>query len=117
MLDHRVVEFALSLPVFLHIRNGEGKYILRKVLDRYVPRHLIERPKMGFSVPLDAWLRAPLREWEEDLLNEDRLRRGGFLRPEPIRKLWARHLSGRHNCQYQLWDVLSFQTWLACWHC
>jgi len=117
MLDHRVVEFALSLPVSMHIRNGKGKYLLRKVLDRYIPRHLIERPKMGFSVPIDVWLRGPLREWAEDLLNEDRLRREGFFRPEPIRRVWARHLSGRSRYEHNLWHVLSFQMWRAHWHC
>jgi asparagine synthase (glutamine-hydrolysing) len=117
LLDHRVVEFALSLPASMHIRNGQGKYLLRKVLDRYVPRRLIERPKMGFGVPIDAWLRGPLREWAEDLLNEDRLRREGFLRPEPIRRLWARHLSGQANYQNNLWHVLSFQMWRAHWDC
>ncbi|PYU93128.1 MAG: asparagine synthase (glutamine-hydrolyzing) [Acidobacteria bacterium] len=117
ILDHRVVEFALSLPASMHIRNGQGKYLLRKVLDRYVPRRLIERPKMGFGVPIDAWLRGPLREWAEDLLGEDRLRREGFFRPQPIRSLWARHLSGRSSYHYYLWDVLSFQAWRACWHC
>ena len=117
ILDHRVVEFALSLPASMHFRNGQGKYLLRKVLDRYVPRHLIERPKMGFGVPIDAWLRGPLREWVEDLLNEDRLRREGFFRPQPVRRLWARHLSGRSSYHYYLWDVLSFQTWRAQWDC
>src|SRR3989454_3408031 len=116
LLDHRVVDIALSLPVSMHIRNGQGKYLLRKVLDRYVPRRLIERPKMGFGVPIDVWLRGPLREWAEDLLSEDRLQREGFLRPEPIRRVWARYLSGRSHYQYNLWHVLSFQAWRAYWH-
>lgn len=112
LLDHRVVEFAWTIPMSLKVREGQTKWLLRRVLERYVPRRLIDRPKMGFAVPLDAWLRGPLRPWTEDLLDERRLRREGFFRPEPIRRKWEEHLSGRFNWQYLLWDVLMFQTWL-----
>ncbi len=111
-LDHRVVEFAWRLPLGLKIRNGHGKWILRQVLYKYVPKELVDRPKAGFSVPLDSWLRGPLREWAEALLAEDRLKREGVFNPEPIRLIWAEHLSGQRNWQYHLWDVLMFQSWL-----
>jgi asparagine synthase (glutamine-hydrolysing) len=112
MLDHHVVEFAWRLPFGLKIRGGESKWILRSLLDRYVPRVLIERPKMGFGVPIGQWLRGPLRDWAEALLDEQRLRSEGFLRPEPIRSMWQTHLSGALNEQYRLWPVLMFQSWL-----
>lgn len=116
MLDHRVIELAWKLPLDYKIRKGQGKWILRQVLYRHVPKELIERPKMGFGIPLDRWLRGPLKEWADTLLNEERLRREGFFHPEPIQKMWAEHLKGTRSWQYHLWNVLMFQAWLESTH-
>jgi asparagine synthase (glutamine-hydrolysing) len=114
LLDHRVVEFAWQLPLSLKLRKGHfnSKWALRQVLYRYVPKAMIERPKAGFAVPIDRWLRGPLRGWAESMLYASRLRQEGFFNPEPIRKAWTEHLSGKRNWQYDLWAVLMFQSWL-----
>ncbi len=112
LLDHRVVEFAWRIPLNMKIRNGVGKWVLREVLYRHVPRELIERPKKGFSIPVASWLRGPLREWSESLLNERRLRQEGFFHPEPIRKCWEQHISRKADHSSKLWGILMFQAWL-----
>lgn len=111
LLDHELIEFAWQLPLSMKIRSGKGKWLLREVLYRYVPKELIERPKTGFSIPIDHWLRGPLRDWTENLLDEKRLNEEGFFHAKPIRKCWKEHLSGRKNWQYHLWGVLMFQAW------
>jgi asparagine synthase (glutamine-hydrolysing) len=110
--DHRVVEYAWRLPLRMKMRNGQGKWLLRQVLYQYVPRQMIERPKKGFGVPIDAWLKGPLRGWAESLLGERRLKDEGFFNPKPIRQKWQEHLTGKHNWQYHLWDILMFEAWL-----
>ena len=115
LLDHRVVEWAWGLPLAMRIRKGRSKWLLRRVLDRYVPPDLVERPKMGFGVPIDAWLRGPLRNWAEELLAERRLREEGFFEPAPVREAWAAHQSGHRNHQFRLWAVLMFQAWSERW--
>lgn len=111
MLDHRVFEFVWRLPLHYRIRGGEGKWLLRQLLYRHVPRELIERPKMGFGVPIDAWLRGPLRDWAEALLDERRLREEEYFDPAVVRQFWTQHQSGERNWQYHLWTVLMFQAW------
>ncbi|MCH7695534.1 MAG: asparagine synthetase B, partial [Proteobacteria bacterium] len=102
---------AWQLPMNMKVRNGQGKWILREILSRYVPRHLFERPKRGFGVPIGDWLRGPLRDWAEDLLDERRLREGGFFDPVPVRRLWKQHLEGRGRWHSHLWAILMFQAW------
>lgn len=112
MLDHRVVEFAARLPLSMKIRDRQGKWILRQVLHKYVPAEAVTRPKMGFGIPIDLWLRGPLREWAESLLDSNRLKREGFFNPAPIQRKWREHLSGGRNWHTHIWDVLMFQAWL-----
>ncbi len=111
-LDHRVVELAWRLPLHMKLRDNSGKWALRQVLYKYVPKELIERPKAGFATPIGQWLRGPLREWAENLLSVQRLQTEGFLRPEPIRQAWAEHLCGKRDHTAKLWAVLMFQAWL-----
>jgi asparagine synthase (glutamine-hydrolysing) len=111
-LDHGVYAYAWSLPLECKLRDGQTKWVLRRLAERHVPRELIERPKSGFSIPIDAWLRGPLRAWAETLLDAAVLRRDGLLRPEPVRQLWIEHLSGRRNHAASLWNLLMFQEWM-----
>ncbi|WP_409290046.1 asparagine synthase (glutamine-hydrolyzing) [Pseudomonas sp. KCJK8927] len=111
LLDHRVVELTCSLPLNLKIRNGTGKWLLRELLYRYVPKNLIERPKKGFSIPLAEWLRGPLREWAESLLDSKLLSHQGYFNSAEVQKIWRLHLSGRSDRSRQLWSILMFQAW------
>ena len=112
-LDYRVVELAWRIPLSLKIRDGSGKWILRELLARYVPRAMFERPKRGFGVPLGEWLRGPLRDWAEDLLDARSLKADGLIDPKPVLSKWQEHKAGHRNWQYLLWDVLMFQAWRA----
>ena len=116
LLDHRVVEFAWSLPAHVKIREGQGKWILKQILNKYVPRHLIERPKMGFGVPIGEWLRGPLKEWASELLSKKRLINEGILNEELVSQKWQEHLSGKKNWQHPLCGVLMFQAWKERWY-
>ena len=115
LLDHRIAEFAFSLPLHMKIRSGQGKWLLRQVLNRYVPQELIDRPKQGFGVPLDSWLRGPLRKWAESLLEPSRLRKEGYLNAELVTEKWREHISEQRNWQNWLWNVLMFQAWHEKW--
>ena len=110
-LDHRVVALSWRIPTALKLRDGQGKWLLRRLLARYLPESLFERPKMGFGVPIGAWLRGDLRDWAEDLLDERRLAEGGLFDAAAVRRTWQQHLAGRHNWQYQLWTLLMVEAW------
>lgn len=116
MLDHEVIALAWRLPLRMKIRDGQGKWALRQILYKYVPREMIERPKAGFAIPIGAWLRGPLRGWAEQLLAQERLRSEGYFNPEPIREAWVQHLTGRFDRTTKLWGVLMFQAWLESTH-
>jgi len=116
LLDHRVVEFAWRVPTTLKYRQGQGKWLLRQVLHRYVPRELVDRPKMGFGLPIDSWLRGPLREWADTLLREPRLNAEGYFDAGLVRRVWTAHLSGKSDQHSLLWNVLMFQAWLESSH-
>lgn len=111
LLDHRIVEFSHRLPLHQRVRGGKSKWVLRELLNRYVPHALVDRPKKGFGVPIHDWLRGPLRGWADDLLSEDRLRRADFIDWKPVRCLWQEHLSGKGDWGYRLWPILMFESW------
>jgi len=115
LLDHRVVEFAWRVPAGTRVRGGQAKWPLRQVLYRYVPRELVERPKMGFGVPIGEWLRGPLRDWAEALLDERAMAAQGLLDPRPVRDVWHAHVTGEGDWEYLLWDILMFQAWRETW--
>lgn len=115
LLDHRVVEFAWRLPQHAKIRGSKTKWLLRQVLYRHVPEHLVERPKMGFGIPLGDWLRGPLRDWVDHLLDERRLRDAGLVDPVVVRRHWDEHRAGIRNSQFLLWDVLMLEAWREHW--
>lgn len=115
LLNHDILRFAWGLPNHFKIREGTGKQVLRGVLERHVPRNLIDRPKRGFEPPLADWLRRPLRDWAQSLISSDRLEAGGLLDPEPIRAMWEEHLKGQRNWHFELWNVLMLQSWRETW--
>src|SRR5713101_1730276 len=115
LIDHRVVAYAWGLPLRLKVRHGTSKWLLRRLLNRYVPDSLVDRPKMGFGVPVGAWMRGPLREWAETLLAAPRLAAGGLLRPEPVQQAWREHLAGIRNWEFPLWTVLMLEAWRERW--
>jgi asparagine synthase (glutamine-hydrolysing) len=117
LLDRDVIEFAWSLPAAMRFGPDGGKPILRSLLSRYVPRELTERPKMGFGVPVGVWIRGPLREWAEDLLDENRLTKHGLLRPDRVRLTWLQHVTGYRNHESLLWNLLMFQSWFRTHGC
>jgi asparagine synthase (glutamine-hydrolysing) len=114
-LDEQIVKFATSVPLKMRFRAGKGKWLLRKLLYRYVPVNIIERPKMGFGVPIGDWIKGPLVEWAEPLINQQRLSREGYFNSQAVGEMWQQHLSGRYDRTHELWNILMFQSWLERW--
>ena len=110
-LDHEVFNFAWSLPLSYKLKSGNSKRILKNILYKYVDRSLLERPKMGFGVPVGEWIKGPLLEWTEDLLNTDIIKAEGYFCPNTVQKFWKEHKKGDRNWQNQLWTILMFQSW------
>ena len=111
-LDHRVVEYAWNLPIEMKIKNNTGKWGLRKILSKYIPPEITDRPKTGFAVPIGEWLRGPLKEWAEDLINEEKLIRQGYINHKKVRNIWEMHQSRSYDYTSQIWSILMFQCWL-----
>ena len=110
-LDHKLIEYIWKIPHNLKFQKGNGKIILKNILNQYVPQNLTERPKMGFGIPIDVWLRGPLRDWAENLLNEKKIKQDNYFNAKLIKNKWNDHISGKRNWQYHLWDILMFQAW------
>ena len=111
-LDHDLVEFIMSLPLEMKIRNGSSKWILRKILYRHLPQELMERPKMGFAVPVGKWIKGSMREWAEELTTQKRIEEEGYFNAQAVGEMWQQHLSGRYNRTHELWNILMFQSWV-----
>ena len=111
-LDHRIVELAWQMPLQTKIKNNQGKWPLREILYKRVPKELIERPKAGFGIPLGDWLRGPMKDWAEALIEPERLTEEGFLNPELVRVIWNEHQEQKRNWSFKLWSILMFQSWL-----
>ena len=111
-MDHRLLEFSLKLPQRYKVRNGNTKWLLKRILKKYLPQETFQRPKMGFAVPIAQWLRGPLKAWAESLLNETRIKSEGYFNSGIINQKWKQHLDETHNWDYHLWDILMFQAWL-----
>jgi len=115
-LDHNLVEFIMSLPLKMKIRNGSSKWILKQVLYRHLPQELMDRPKMGFAVPVGDWIKESMREWTEDLISKKRIEKEGYFNSKAVDELWRQHLSGKFNRGHELWNILMFQSWIDAWH-
>ena len=114
-LDHRVIDFAFTLPLQMKIKAGSGKWILRNLLNKYVPKEFVERPKMGFGLPLDIWMRGLLRDYVDSMLGEQVIKDDEFLNSVSVTKIWQEHLSGKKNHQHVLWNIIMFQAWKKTW--
>jgi len=110
-LDHNLVEYAWQLPYKFKYRDGHTKWILRQVLYKHVPKELIERPKQGFGIPLNDWLRGPLKEWADELLSIQYLEEQNIFNVQEVRTMWEHHLSGTRHYGARLWSILMFQAW------